>query len=239
MNIEEKSVNVAKAEVAKFDELSTYWWDEHGPLKTLHQVNPIRMSFITDHCDLENKHILDVGCGGGILTEALATCSTHVTGLDMAQKALDVAKMHSSDWTNPPTYLHSTAEEHALTHKGAYDVVTCLELIEHVPDPAKLVKALTDLVKPGGDVFISTLNRTLKAYLMAVVGAEYVMNLIPKGTHDYDKFIKPSELCRVTRSNGLRLNAMAGIYYRPWLKEFSLGKDLSVNYLAHFQKEKA
>lgn len=234
---EKQQPNVNEQEVNKFSEMSQYWWDPQGPLKTLHQVQPTRMAFIHQNCHLQGKRILDVGCGGGILTESLAIASPDVTGIDLAAQTLEIAQMHACGLSTPPRYELASAEAYAAQHPEAFEVVTCLELIEHVPSPESLIQALADLTQPGGDIFISTLSRTLKSYLTAIVGAEYLLNLIPKGTHSYQTFIKPSELAAQARHAGLRLNALRGIQFRPLQQDFVLSHDCSVNYIAHFVKE--
>ena len=232
-----KIENVSPEEIEKFNELSQFWWDPEGPLKPLHQVQPVRLQFIRKQVDLYHKNILDVGCGGGILTESLAGFSQSVTGIDMAKEVLAVAKAHAQDLKNPPTYICETAEQFAKTHPGTYDIITCLELIEHVPEPKSLMQALSQLLKPGGHLFISTLNRTLKSFMMAIVGAEYVMRFLPKGTHHYETFIKPSELAQLARQYGFHCAALKGLTYRILSRDFTLTTDCSVNYIAHFQKE--
>jgi 2-polyprenyl-6-hydroxyphenyl methylase/3-demethylubiquinone-9 3-methyltransferase len=226
-------MNVDPSEVAKFDALAASWWDLEGESKPLHDINPIRLGFIQQHCTLDNKQAIDVGCGGGILTEALAKAGANTTGVDMGEMALNVAKLHALEAELTIDYLHLTAEQQAQNAGEQYDVVTCMEMLEHVPDPISVIQACADLVKPGGDLFFSTLNRHPKAYLLAVLGAEYVMKMLPKGTHDYARFIKPSEMARWCRQAGLQVNDLKGLSYNPLNKDFHLSDDVKVNYLLH------
>ncbi len=236
MTNEQHNPNVDKAEVNKFDSMAARWWDAEGEFKPLHDLNPTRLKFIQTHADIVGKQVLDIGCGGGILSESMAQAGAKVTGIDMAQRALSVAKLHAMEAGVELTYENTSAEDHAQTHANAYDVVTCLELIEHVPDPASLIRAANHMVKPGGRIFISTINRNPKAYAIAVLGAEYIMRLLPKGTHNYDKFIKPSELARWARNTGLELIEQAGMHYNPLFRSASLTKSVDVNYLMCFEK---
>lgn len=227
--------NIDNAEVNKFDDMAARWWDPEGEFRPLHDLNPVRLRFIKQHVDISVKKVLDVGCGGGILSESMASEGAKVTGIDVADKALTVARLHAMESQVELDYQNTTAEEHALTHSGKYDVVTCLELLEHVPKPASLVEACAQLVKPGGKVFFSTINRNLKAYALAVIGAEYIMRLLPRGTHDYEKFIKPSELAQWARRSGLNLIEQAGMHYNPILRSTSLVRNVDVNYLVCFE----
>jgi 2-polyprenyl-6-hydroxyphenyl methylase / 3-demethylubiquinone-9 3-methyltransferase len=226
--------NVDPAEVAKFSALAAKWWDKESEFRPLHEINPLRLGWIQDK-------VLDVGCGGGILTEAMARLGASVHGIDLAEKSLAVARLHqlecSQDICGPLSYEAVSVEDLAAREPGSFDVVTCLEMLEHVPDPESVVRACDRLVKPGGWVFFSTLNRNTKAFLFAVVGAEYLLNLLPKGTHDFEKFIKPSELAGACRRAGLEINSMTGLHYNPVSKVYSLNsQDVSVNYLMAVRK---
>ncbi len=230
------TTNVDMAEIAKFDALAASWWDREGQSKPLHEINPLRLGYIQQRCELNGKHVIDIGCGGGILSEALAKNGAIVTGIDMGEAALNVAKLHALETELTIDYQHTTAEDMAASYPAQFDVVTCLEMLEHVPDPDAIVAACAQLVKPGGHLFFSTLNRNPKAYLLAVVGAEYVLNMLPKGTHDYKKFIKPAELAASCRQSGLMVSNVTGLSYNPLFKQYKLGADVSVNYLIHCQK---
>ena len=220
-------VNVDPAEIRKFSDLAHRWWDPAGEFKPLHDINPLRLEWIAQHATLEGARILDVGCGGGILAEAMAQRGAGVTGIDLSEKALRVAELHLLESRLPVRYEKSSAEDFT----GEFDVVTCMELLEHVPEPASMVAACARLVRPGGQVFFSTINRNPKSYLFAVVGAEYVLGLLPKGTHDYQRFIKPSELARWSRVAGLRADEFVGMTYNPLSRVYRLGRDCDVNYL--------
>lgn len=230
------SQNYDPQELAKFAALAAHWWDTEGELKTLHQVNPLRLGYIRKKINLSGCKAVDIGCGGGILTESMAQQGAHVTGIDMNKSVIDVAKLHLLESGLQAEYLAVSAEELAAQHPAAYDVVTCLEMLEHVPDPAAVVQACAALTKPGGQVFFSTLNRHPKAYLFAIIGAEYLLKMLPKNTHDYAKFIRPSELSEWVRAAGLQPQDMKGISYNPLTKQFSLSDDISVNYLFHAVK---
>ncbi len=225
--------NIDQAEIDKFSDLSSHWWDPQGELRTLHEINPLRLAWINEKNPLAGKTVIDIGCGGGILSESMARLGAHVTGIDMSPGAINVAKLHQIESGVKIEYLLTTAEAAAKNQPGHYDNVTCLEMLEHVPDPAAVIQACAALVKPGGNVFFSTLNRNMKAYLLAIVGAEYILNLLPKSTHDYAKFIKPSELSEWSRHAGLTTMDMAGMHYNPFTKKFKLNDDVSVNYLVH------
>lgn len=228
--------NVDPNEVAKFEALATSWWDAEGESKPLHEINPLRLAFIKSKCELNKQAIIDVGCGGGILSEALAKSGGQVTGIDMGKMPLDIAKLHALEAGVTIDYQQITAEQKAEQDAGTFDVVTCMEMLEHVPDPVSVIKACSQLVKPGGDVFFSTLNRHPKAYLLAVVGAEYIMNMLPKGTHDYKRFIRPSEMASWCRQAGLEVADITGLSYNPLTKTYALGDDVKVNYLMHCRK---
>ncbi len=228
--------NCDQSEVEKFNRIASTWWALQGPFKALHALNPCRLAFIQSHATLIHKHVLDIGCGGGILAEGLAKAGAQVTGIDMAEAALQIAKTHAQHHALTIDYQHSTAEAFASQHAEKYDVITCMELLEHVPDPASLLQACYALLKPSGQLFISTLNRTPKAFLFAIVGAEYLLNLIPRGTHRYSQFIRPSELEACARQQGFTLAALRGVHYNPLTAQAALQTDVSVNYLAYFTK---
>ncbi len=226
--------NVDAAEIGKFDAVARTWWDETGDFKPLHQMNPIRLGYIIDRVgELKGLKALDVGCGGGILTESLAREGAAVTGIDMAEKPLQVARLHAIEsGLEDISYQQTTIEEFAASHAGEFDVVTCLEMLEHVPDPASVIATCHTLLKPGGHLLLSTINRNPKAYALAVVGAEYVLGLLPRGTHDYEKFIKPSELAAMLRAGSFQLEDVTGMTYNPLTETFRLGRDTDINYLA-------
>ncbi len=229
--------NIDPQEIHKFDAHASRWWDPGGAFKPLHDINPLRLDYIDSHASLHGKSVVDVGCGGGLLTEGMARRGAHVTGIDMSDSALTIAKIHLLESGLDVDYHLITAEDLAAQRPGEFDVVTCLEMLEHVPDPSSVVHACAALVKPGGQVFFSTLNRNLKAYLFAVVGAEYLLNLLPRRTHDYGKFIRPSELAAWCRAAGLSLNDLTGLQYNPITRAYSLGKDFDVNYLTYATRE--
>ena len=228
--------NVDAAEVAKFDALASRWWDPSGDFGSLHEINPLRLDWIRQRVNLQNLRVIDIGCGGGILAESMADAGANVTGIDMAEGPLAVARLHQLESQVEVDYRQATAEELAAENVAPYDVVTCLEMLEHVPEPSLVIQSCADLVKPGGNVFFSTINRNPKAFLFAIVGAEYLLKLLPQGTHEYRKFIRPSELESWARNAGLELKSSIGMHYNPVLKEYSLGPDLNVNYLMHFQR---
>jgi 2-polyprenyl-6-hydroxyphenyl methylase/3-demethylubiquinone-9 3-methyltransferase len=224
-------MNADPLELEKFSRLAHRWWDPHGEFRPLHEINPLRLEWIDRHAALAGKRVLDVGCGGGILAEAMARRGASVTGIDLSEKALKVAELHLLESHLEISYRKAMAEELAADAPGAFDVVTCMELLEHVPEPAAMVAACARLVRPGGQVFFSTINRNAKAYLYAVIGAEYVLKLLPRGTHDYQRFIKPSELSRWSRAAGLAPGELLGMSYNPLTQRYSLGRDCDVNYL--------
>jgi len=224
-------VNADPAELEKFSKLAHRWWDPRGEFKPLHDINPLRLEWIAENARLHGAKVLDIGCGGGILAEAMARRGAQVTGIDLSEKALRVAQLHLHESRLEVHYEKSAVEDYAAAHGGEFDAITCLELLEHVPDPASMVAACARLVRPGGQVFFSTINRNPKSYLFAVVGAEYVLGLLPKGTHDYTRFIKPSELSRWGRAAGLRPEELIGMSYNPITRRYRLGHDCDVNYL--------
>ncbi|MBE0436108.1 MAG: bifunctional 2-polyprenyl-6-hydroxyphenol methylase/3-demethylubiquinol 3-O-methyltransferase UbiG [Methylomicrobium sp.] len=228
--------NVHLHEINKFGSLAERWWDTTGEFKTLHDINPLRIRFIQEHAEIDGKRIVDVGCGGGILSEGLAKNGADVLGIDLSEELIDIADLHGLESGVNAHYRKISAEALADEQPEGFDHITCMEMLEHVPDPASIVRACAKLVKPGGTVFFSTLNRKPKAYLLAIVAAEYVLRMLPKGTHDFKTFIKPSELSRWARETGLELQSIAGIEYNPLTKRFSLGKDIDVNYLAAFKR---
>ncbi len=226
-------MNADPAELQKFSDLAHRWWDPESEFRPLHEINPLRLGWINSIAPLKNKKVIDVGCGGGILSEGMADHGAEVTGIDLSEKSLNVARLHLLESGLSIDYKLQSAESLADERPGQFDIVTCLEMLEHVPDPASVVDACARLVKPGGDVFFSTINRNPKAYLFAVIGAEYVLGLLPRGTHDYAKFIKPSELARNCRSAGLEVREMTGLTYNPLTTNYSLSRDTDVNYLIH------
>lgn len=229
--------NVDHAEVAKFEALASRWWDKESEFKPLHDINPLRTNFIDGHVQLAGKKVLDVGCGGGILSEAMAQRGADVMGIDMGEAPLKVAKLHALESELNITYQKIAVEELAEQQPESFDVVTCLEMLEHVPDPASIIRACYKLCKPGGQVIFSTLNRNPKSFLLAVVGAEYILNMLPKGTHDYKKFIRPSELAAMARQANLVVGEIAGFTYNPITKTYKLSHDTGVNYLMQTRKE--
>lgn len=225
-------MNVDAQELAKFSDLAHKWWDPDSEFRPLHQINPLRLDWIDQLAELRGKAVLDVGCGGGVLAESMARRAAHVTGIDLAARPLGVARLHALEGgVENVEYREIATEALALQQPAAYDVVTCMEMIEHVPDPAAVVQACAELAKPGGWVFFSTINRNPKAFLFAIVGAEYVLGLLPRGTHEYARFIRPSELARWTRAAGLSLQSSRGLQYNPLTRRYWLSQDTSVNYL--------
>lgn len=232
------TINVDPAEIEKFSALASKWWDPTSEFKPLHEINPLRLEWIENQVGtLDNKKILDIGCGGGILAESMATKGAHVTGIDLAERSLKVARLHSLETGIKVHYQHISAEDMAAAHPAQFDVVTCMEMLEHVPNPASIIHACSKLVKPGGWVFFSTLNRNPKSFLFAILGAEYILNLVPKGTHQYETFIKPSELVRSAREAHLVPQQIKGLEYNPLSKHYSLSDDSSVNYLISTRKK--
>jgi len=230
------STNVHLHEINKFGSKAERWWDTQGEFKTLHDINPLRIQFIRSFINIAGARIVDVGCGGGILTEGLAKEGADALGIDLSEELIDIADLHGLESGVRAQYRKISAEDLAAQQPAGFDHVTCMEMLEHVPDPGSIINACATLVKPGGMVFFSTLNRKPKAYLLAIFAAEHVLNMLPKGTHDYKTFIKPSELCQSARHAGLELQGMVGIEYSPFSKRFSLGKDIDVNYIAAFRR---
>jgi 2-polyprenyl-6-hydroxyphenyl methylase/3-demethylubiquinone-9 3-methyltransferase len=229
--------NIDTAEIAKFEALASRWWDKNSEFKPLHDINPLRANYIDQRSPVAQRKVIDVGCGGGILAESLAQRGAEVTGIDMGEAPLSVARLHALEVGVTLNYERITAEEKAEKCAGEFDIVTCMEMLEHVPDPSSVVKACADLVKPSGDIYFSTINRNPKAYAFAILGAEYLLKMLPKGTHDYDKFIKPSELAQWLRAAGLELQNISGMTYNPITKHYKLdANDVSVNYLLHAKK---
>ncbi len=230
--------NIDLDEVEKFASLAARWWDKDSEFKPLHDINPLRLNYIKEQCggSLKGKRILDVGCGGGILCESFALEGAEVVGIDLAEAGLEVAKLHLLESGLDVNYQKITAEEFAESNAETFDIVTCMEMLEHVPEPSSIIKSCSKLVKPQGRVFFSTINRNPKSYFFAIVGAEYVLNLLPKGTHNYEKFIRPSEIDIWARRNNLSISSMIGMTYNPITKKYKLEKDVSVNYLTHYQK---
>ena len=230
------NTNADSNELGKFDALASRFWDIRGEFRPLHLLNPVRARFVSERATLSGARVLDVGCGGGLLAEALARAGAKVTAIDLAPGMIEVARLHAMEQKLEIDYRMVAAEAVAAAEPGGFDVVTCMEMLEHVPEPAKMVATLATLVRPGGAVFISTLNRNLKSFLLAIVGAEYVMKLIPRGTHEYDRLIRPAELARWARSADLSLRELAGIELNPFTEHCSLSRDIAVNYLAHLER---
>lgn len=231
-----QSANIDQTEINKFEDLASRWWDMHGEFKALHEMNPLRLGFINAGSPLEGKKVCDIGCGGGILSESMARCGAIVTGTDMGKAPLSVARLHAMENDLDIDYQQITAEELARQKPGEYDVLSCMEMLEHVPDPASIISACATLLKPGGSVYFSTINRNPKSYLFAIVGAEYVMRMLPRGTHDYAKFIRPSELDTWARAAGLELVNLKGVSYNPLTGLFSQSRDVDVNYMVHYRR---
>ncbi len=230
-------MNADELELQKFSALAHRWWDPNSEFKPLHDINPLRLNYIDTLAKIAGKKVIDVGCGGGILSESMAVRGADVTGIDLGEKPLKVAKLHLLETGQKVDYRLIAAEDMAAEQPEQFDVVTCMEMLEHVPDPASIVRACAQMVKPGGHLFFSTINRNPKSYLFAVIGAEYLLNLLPRGTHDYAKFIKPSELARFCRDTGLTVNEVIGMTYNPLSKIYALGPDSSVNYLLAARKD--
>ena len=229
-----KPQNVDPNEIKKFEEMASRWWDLEGEFKPLHQINPLRLNYVLERADgLYGKKVLDVGCGGGILAESMAREGAQVTGLDMGKEPLEVARLHALETGTKLTYIQSTIEDHAQDNAQAYDVVTCMEMLEHVPDPLSVIQSCAALVKPGGHVFFSTLNRNFKSYLFAIVGAEKLLKIVPEGTHDHEKFIRPSELLKMIDATPLQEQAITGLLYNPLTDTYRLGANVDVNYIIH------
>lgn len=230
-------MNVDAGEIAKFNDIASRWWDPSGEFKPLHLLNPVRLSYISDELQgLFGKTVIDIGCGGGILAESMARSGANVTGLDMAEDSLSVAKLHALEAGVSVNYQQATAEQYALSQPAQFDVVTCMEMLEHVPQPMSVVQACADLAKPGATLFFSTLNRTRKAWLLAIVGAEQVLKLVPKGTHEFNKFIRPSELMRFIEQAGLEVTDATGLHYNPLNQSFKTGPGVDVNYIVVARK---
>jgi 2-polyprenyl-6-hydroxyphenyl methylase/3-demethylubiquinone-9 3-methyltransferase len=230
------TTNVDPAEIARFQAAASRWWDPEGEMRPLHELNPVRLAYVERAGSLAGRDIVDVGCGGGLLAEAMARAGARVVGLDLADDLLRVAELHALESNVTVSYRLESAEHHAETHAASYDVVTCMEMLEHVPDPSAVVAALAQLARPGGHIFLSTINRTPRAYLRAVLGAEYVLRLLPPGTHTYEKFIRPSELAAWAKAAGLAMVDVAGLDYDPFARTARLDTDARVNYLMHLRK---
>jgi len=231
-----KTNNLDPAEIDKFSDLASRWWDKSSEFKPLHAINPLRLQWIEDHCQILDQHILDIGCGGGILTESMAVKGAIAKGIDLSKKVLQVAQLHSLETGVAVNYEMIAAEELAETHPEQFDVITCMEMLEHVPDPRSIVQACATLAKPGATLFFSTLNRNPKSYIMAIIGAEYILRMLPQGTHDYAKFIKPSELSGYIRDAGLEIVDLIGLHFNPLTDQYWLGPNVDVNYMLAVRK---
>lgn len=228
--------NTDTEEIKKFDDVAQIWWDPNGEMGTLHTINPLRMKFITDVMDLSGKKVLDVGCGGGILTEALAKCGAQATGIDLSKDSIEAAKLHAAQQGLNIDYRYENIEETASKHAGEFDAITCMEMLEHVPEPGKIIAACSRLLKPGGHAFFSTINRTPKAFLFVIIGGEYILRLLPRGTHTYQKLIRPSELKQWSQQSGLEFRRLASLIYNPLTRKFKVVEKEDNNYFAHFIK---
>lgn len=231
------TTNVDLNEIRKFEDIAHRWWDQESEFKPLHDINPLRLNYIDERSNLKGKNVVDVGCGGGILAESMARRGASVTGIDLGETPLSVARLHALDSGIQVTYRKISAEALAAEMPQAFDVVTCMEMLEHVPDPSSVIQACATLVKPGGQVFFSTINRNAKAFALAIVGAEYLLNMLPRGTHEYAKFIRPSELEAWAYEAGLDLQHTTGMTYNPLFQRYRLGRDIDVNYIMYFKKE--